>query len=280
MNFHTSPFTYTGEVHLYVTDLERPLKFYTEVIGFSILEQGPSRIVLTADGTTPLLIIEQPEGVTPRESRKSGLYHFALLLPTRADLGKVLIHLSNCGIPLGASDHKVSEALYLSDPDGNGIEIYSDRDPAEWDWSNGIVSMTTDPLDAQSIVAEVDGPWEGLPAGTVMGHIHLHVADVEEAEAFYRALGFVTVSHYPNAVFMSTGNYHHHIALNTWNGKGAPQPSKNSAGLHSFALIYPDDQTLKDAVNQVRGLNRRVEQVDDYYVIVDPSGNGLVLRVK
>ncbi|MBB4822790.1 catechol 2,3-dioxygenase [Sporosarcina luteola] len=280
MNFHTSPFTYTGEVHLYVTDLERSLKFYTEVIGFSIMEQGASHIVLTADGTTPLLIIEQPKGVKLKESRKSGLYHFALLLPTRVDLGKVLIHLSKCGIPIGASDHRVSEALYLSDPDGNGIEIYCDRDPANWEWSHGHVSMTTDPIDAQSIVAEVDGPWEGLPAGTVMGHIHLHVSNVEESEAFYRALGFVTVSHYPNAVFMSTGNYHHHIALNTWNGKGAPQPSKNSAGLHSFTIIYPEDQTLNDAVNQIRRLNREVEQVDNYYVTADPSGTGIILQVK
>ncbi len=160
---------------------------------------------MTADGKTPLLIIEQPENVTPKEPRRSGLYHFALLLPERADLGNIIKHFVANNVPIGASDHKVSEALYLSDPDGNGIEIYTDRNPSEWNWENGEVAMSTDPLDGESVVAESAGQtWDGLPAGTVMGHVHLHVANLPETEKFYNALGFEIACHYPGALFMST----------------------------------------------------------------------------
>ncbi|MBE1556280.1 VOC family protein [Sporosarcina limicola] len=280
MNFHKAPHTYTGEVHLNVLDLDRSVRFYQEIIGFKILKEASDKIVLTADGETPLLIIEQPENVTAKEPRRTGLYHFALLLPTRSDLGKVIVHLAKNNIPLGASDHKVSEALYLSDPDGNGIEIYADRAVNYWEWNNGNVSMSTDPLDAESIVAESAGQaWEGLPDGTIMGHIHLHVADLPEAETFYKALGFEVVSQYPQALFMSTGKYHHHIGLNTWNGVDASRPSKDSVGLQSFTLVYPTEAVLNEAIVKVEAFGATVESIEGGFMTEDPSGNRIVLRV-
>ena len=278
MNFHKAPLTYTGEVHLNVLDLDKSVRYYKEVIGFKVLEETATRAVLTADGKTPLLIVEQPENVTPKEPRRSGLYHFALLLPERADLGNIIKHFVANNVPIGASDHKVSEALYLSDPDGNGIEIYTDRKPSEWNWENGEVAMSTDPLDGESVVAESAGQtWNGLPAETVMGHVHLHVANLKETEKFYNALGFEIACHYPGALFMSTGKYHHHLGLNIWNGEGAQRPSANSVGLKGYTLIFPDDNTLKNAINNIEA---KVETTDNGFSTEDPSGNRIFLRVE
>jgi len=280
MNFHTAPHIYTGEVHLNVLDLNRSVQFYKEVIGFKVLEAATDKVVLTADGKTPLLIIEQPEHVTPKEAHKSGLYHFALLLPKRADLGAIIKHFIQHQVRIGASDHLVSEALYLSDPDGNGIEIYTDRDPAVWNWENGNVAMSTDPLDGDSIIAESgEQTWDGLPAGTVMGHVHLHVAHLPETETFYNALGFEVVTNYPQALFMSNGKYHHHIGLNTWNGVGAPRPAEGSVGLQSFALVYPTEAVLDEAITKVEALEVKVGAGESGFVVEDPSGNRIVLRV-
>ena len=280
MNFHTAPHIYTGEVHLNVLDLTRSVQFYKEVIGFKVLEAAADKVVLTADGKTPLLIIEQPENVAPKEAHKSGLYHFALLLPKRADLGAIIKHFIQHQVRIGASDHLVSEALYLSDPDGNGIEIYIDRDPAVWSWDNGKVAMSTDPLDGDSIVAESgEQTWNGLPAGTVMGHVHLHVAHLPETETFYNALGFEVVTNYPQALFMSNGKYHHHIGLNTWNGVGASRPIEGSVGLQSFALVYPTKAVLDEAIAKVEALEVNVVSSSSEFLVEDPSGNRIVLRV-
>jgi catechol 2,3-dioxygenase len=280
MNFHKAPHTYTGEVHLNVLDLDRSVRFYKEVIGFKVLEQGSEKAVLTADGKTPLLIVEQPKNVTPKEPHRSGLYHFALLLPERADLGMIIKHFSQNSIRIGASDHLVSEALYLSDPDGNGIEIYTDRDPSVWSWESEKVAMSTDPLDAESIVAESAGQtWDGLPAGTLMGHVHLHVANLPKTEIFYNALGFEVVSNYPQALFMSNGKYHHHIGLNTWNGEGVPRPIEGSVGLQSYTLIYPNEATVKEAITKVEALDAKVELNGSGFMTEDPSGNRIILRV-
>lgn len=280
MKFHQPPHIYTGEVVLKVTDLDKLTRFYTETIGFRILERGENRVVLTADGQKPLLILEQPEHILPKEARRTGLYHFAILLPTRADLGKAIKHFSRNEVRLGASDHLVSEALYLSDPDGNGIEIYRDREPEAWTWQDGFVGMSTDPIDAPGIVmASGNEEWDGLPAGTVMGHVHLHVANLAESQAYYEALGFEVVTPYPQALFMSTGKYHHHIGMNTWNGAGAPRPSKESAGLEAFTLVYPDQPTLDAAIERIKGLSAAVESAAEHFVTEDPAGNGIILRI-
>ncbi|WP_172372695.1 VOC family protein [Sporosarcina jiandibaonis] len=278
MNFHKAPHTYTGEVYLNVMDLDRSVRFYKEIIGFNVLEETATRAVLTADGKTPLLIVEQPENVTPKEPRRTGLYHFALLLPERADLGNIIKHFVANNVAIGASDHKVSEALYLSDPDGNGIEIYTDREPSEWNWENGEVAMSTDPLDGESVVAESAGQtWNGLPADTIMGHVHLHVSNLTETEKFYNALGFEVVCNYPGALFMSTGKYHHHLGLNIWNGEGAPRPYTNSAGMKGYTLIYPNDVELDKTINN---LEAKVETTDRGFTTEDPSGNRIFLRVE
>ncbi|WP_432363171.1 VOC family protein [Sporosarcina sp. UB5] len=280
MNFHQPPHIYTGEVLLKVTDLDKLTSFYTEIIGFRVLEKAENRVTLTADGKNPLLVLEQPEHILPKEPRRTGLYHFALLLPTRADLGKAIKHFSNNQIPLGASDHLVSEALYLSDPDGNGIEIYRDREPESWKWQNDFVAMSSDALDARAIVEESgNDEWNGLPTGTIMGHVHLHVANLPETQTFYEALGFRVVTTYPQALFMSTGNYHHHLGLNTWNGAGAPRPSEESAGLQAYTLVYPDEATLATAIEKIEELGATVESNAGYSVTKDPAGNGIILRI-
>ncbi|OAH54773.1 glyoxalase [Domibacillus aminovorans] len=279
-NFHRKPNTFVGQVNINVTNLDSALAFYQDVIGFQVLERTDRKVVLTTDGKTGLLTLEQPIDVTPKEGRTSGLYHFALLLPTRADLSIFLQHLLQTGYRFGASDHHVSEALYITDPDGNGIEVYRDRPSSEWTWSNGEVSMVTDPLNGESLLAESDSEWNGLPADTVMGHIHLHVSDLQKAEEFYvKGLDFTVVSHYPQAVFIATGRYHHHIAINTWQGAGAQVPKKNSVGLNWYTLVFPNEEARGKAMEQLQEIGASVIAESDFFVTEDPSGNKIRLVV-
>ncbi|AJD89857.1 glyoxalase [Jeotgalibacillus malaysiensis] len=274
MTFHSPPATFVEEVALNVTDLERSVQFYTQIIGFKVLSENKKEVQLTADGQTPLLKLIQPEGASPKQPRTTGLYHFAILLPTRGDLAAIIEHLAAHKIQLGASDHLVSEALYLSDPDGNGIEIYRDREKEEWEWSRNEVKMTVDPLDFEAVLGADHGQFNQLPEDTKMGHIHLHVASLSEAEAFYRKLGFEPVCRYgQQALFISTEKYHHHIGLNIWNGAGAPAPSEESAGLVHYTLIYPDEAALKAAAEQTGA-----KQVEAGWFVQDPSKNGILLK--
>ncbi|MGG4487992.1 VOC family protein [Metabacillus idriensis] len=282
MEFHQHPNTYVGQVSIKVQDLHRALAFYQDVIGFKILDQTESHANLTADGKTVLLSLLQPENVSAKQPHTTGLYHFALLLPKRSDLGRVLQHLVQISYPIGASDHYVSEALYLNDPDGNGIEIYADRKASEWTWQDGQVSMATEPLDGQSVLAEGKGePWTVLPEKTVMGHIHLHVSHLKDTEEFYgKGLGFEVVTRYGRqALFMSTGGYHHHIGLNTWAGEGAKAPSENSVGLKWFTLVYEDEEARNKALQQVKELGAEVTKLNADYITSDPSGNRIVLKI-
>lgn len=280
MPFHKSPNTYVNHVHLHVQDLARSLKYYQDVIGFKVLSTTGNTAELTADGKTVLVTLEQPADVMAKPKRTTGLYHYALLLPSRADLAQIVLHFAELGIPLGSADHLVSEALYLNDPDGNGIEIYRDRDPSEWNWHNDEVNMTTDPLDFRGLLAGVEQrPWPGLPAGTIMGHIHLHVSRLDMAETFYtKGLGFNVVNRYGGqALFISTGDYHHHIGLNTWNGVGAPTPPANSAGLRSYTMVYPDEGTRAEAIARLGELGAEVKEKEGEYHTADPSGNRIRL---
>ncbi|MFS0724226.1 VOC family protein [Paenibacillus sp. 1P07SE] len=282
MSFHQVPQTFVRQVNLKVQDLERSLTFYQEQIGLRVLEQTETTAALTADGKTALLTLEAPADAEPKAGRTTGLYHYALLLPTRRDLARTVRHLTSLGMRLGTSDHTVSEALYLSDPDGNGIEIYRDREASSWTWSEGEVAMAVDPLDFHGLLAEDQGtPWTGLSEGTIMGHIHLHVAELGEAERFYcQGLGFDVVARYGNqAAFISTGGYHHHIGLNTWNGVGAPRPSEQTVGLVSYELIYPSAEARSQAVERLRGLGSEVAEEAGAFVAADPSGNRAVLVV-
>jgi catechol 2,3-dioxygenase len=283
MEFHQSPHTFVGQVDIKVSNLERSLVFYKDIIGFQVLQQSERKALLTVDGKTALLSIEQPENVIMKQGRTTGLYHFAILLPNRSDLAAVLLHFIQIGFQLqGASDHLVSEALYLGDPDGNGIEIYTDRPASTWKWNNGEVAMTTEPLDVQDLLAEGQGKqWKGLPAGTLMGHIHLHVSELQKTEEFYcKGLGFDIATRYGNqALFISTGGYHHHIGLNTWAGVGAPKPAENSVGLKYFALVLPNEEARKKVIEQLQGIGATVTEKDGNYITEDPSGNRIKLTI-
>lgn len=282
MNFHRKPITYVSQVKLKVQNLERSLAFYQKVIGFKFLEQSDNHASFTVDGKTALLSIERPNHVIPKQVNTTGLYHYALLLLKRSDLAHIVQHFLEVGLQFASSDHRVSEALYLSDPDGNGIEIYVDRNPSEWKWNHGEVEMTVDPLNFSDLLScKEKQPWKGLPAETVMGHIHLHVSDLKTAEEFYSTgLGFEVVNRYgKQAIFLSDGKYHHHIGLNTWNGVGAPSPAPHSVGLQSFTLMLPNEQKRDQIRAQLKGIGASMDEQDSSLVTSDPSGNLIFLRV-
>ncbi|MFC3039765.1 VOC family protein [Virgibacillus xinjiangensis] len=283
MGFHSKPTTFVGHVNIKVENLERSLQYYQEVIGFDILEKTSSTAKLTTDGKTSILSLEQPEDVVPKQGRTTGLYHFAILLPEKKDLANIVVHLVNKGIRFGSSDHLVSEALYLHDPDGNEIEIYIDRDPSEWTWNGEEVAMAVDPLDFERLLKNVEPgkSWEGMPEGTLMGHIHLHVSELVETEDFYvKGLGFDIVNRFGSqALFLSTGKYHHHIGVNTWNGKGAPKPPENSVGMESYTLVLPSEEAVKKTVGNLRTIGASVTEEDGRLLTYDPSGNRIELAV-
>ncbi|MGO1060343.1 VOC family protein [Planococcus sp. FY231025] len=283
MNFHVKPVTYVGEVGLKVLDLEEMVRFYKDIIGFEVLEETGNAAVLGAGGQA-LLKLETGEGIVPKNQRYAGLYHFAILLPDRKELGKILLHLHNNGVGIGSSDHLVSEALYLSDPEGNGIEIYRDREPEQWDWNGSQVVMAVDPIDAAGLVqaAEESGEvFQGLPAGTVMGHIHLHVSDLVKAKDFYvDGLGFEVVSSLGGqALFLADQKYHHHIGLNVWNGIGIPALPENAAGLGYYTLVLESEEKRKAAIEQLREFGSEVDMQDDLVEVKDPAGNTIRLTV-
>lgn len=284
MKFHQKPITYVGSVHLIVQDLKRSLSFYQETIGMKVLHQSEGKALLTTDGQTPLLTIEQPENVAAKERNRTGLYHFAILVPERSDLAKVLLHLLQTGYPLqGASDHLVSEAIYLADPDGHGIEIYMDRPSDSWTWEDKEIVMTTEALDGEGLLAEARGEsWTGLPSGTVMGHIHLQVSDLDKAEKFYcEGLGFdlVNSKYGQSARFVSSGGYHHHIGLITWHSAGAPAPTQNTVGLKLYTLVLPTEESRQNAVQQLQQMDEWVTEENGKTLTKDPSGNHIQLLV-
>jgi catechol 2,3-dioxygenase len=282
-SFSIHPNTSIGAAHLTVADLERSRRFYVDVLGFRELERQGTTLTLTADGATPLLALTELPGAPPKPARATGLYHFAILVPSRLDLARSLRRLAELRYPLsGASDHLVSEALYLNDPDGNGIEIYRDRPRAEWPRLNGQIRMATDPLDVDGILAELDRddrPWDGLAPATTIGHMHLHVADLRAAEAFYHELlGFdIMLSFRGSALFLSAGGYHHHIGLNTWAGVGAPPAPPGSAGLRYFVVRLPNADALDAVLERVRAAGVATEETEAGVLVRDASGNALML---
>src|SRR5258706_2088422 len=283
--FSIHPATGVGPVALTIADLDRSERFYRDVIGFRAWGREGDPATLTADGATPLLPLTGQPGARRRPPRTTGLYHFAILTPSRADLARSLRRLAETRWPLsGASDHLVSEALYLDDPDGNGIEIYRDRPRAEWPRLGGQIRMATDPLDIDGILGELehdDRPWDRLAPATTIGHMHLHVADLKAAEAFYHGvLGFDIVVRYgPSALFVSAGGYHHHIGLNTWAGVGAPPAPAGSAGLRHFVVRLPDQAALDAVLARVRAADIPIEDHAAGALVRDASKNAVVLAV-
>jgi len=280
MYFHEKPNTYVTNVEIKVSDLQRSLTYYQEIIGFKVLQQESNRATLTADGKTALLTIVQLQSVEQKTRTTSGLYHFALLLPTRRDLANIITHFRQSGVYFGASDHDVSEALYLHDPDENGIEIYIDRPASDWTWHADQVYMVTEPLNIPSILEEANGVWDGLPANTVMGHIHLSVSSLAAAEEFYtKGLGFDIVTRYgKQALFISTGRYHHHIGLNTWYSEGAPKLGENQIGLKTYTLRLDNEVQANTIKENLRQLGAPVLTIDDGFQTEDPAGNVILLK--
>ncbi|MEK5078162.1 VOC family protein [Solibacillus sp. FSL W7-1436] len=248
-HFHKKPNLYPAHVQLKVSDLVRSIEYYTTIIGFKVLKQTETEAYLTADGQTGLVSLVEVQNAQPLKQGFAGLYHLALLLPSRKDLGNIVQHFVNMNIRLGAADHDVSEALYLNDPDGNGIEIYIDRHESEWTWNqDDQVHMVTEQLNFQPILAAADGNWNGLPADTVMGHVHLSVVNLDKSEQFYtNVLDYNVVTRYgAQALFVSTGKYHHHFGLNTWNSNNGHAPTNDMVGLKSFTVVLKDAQYAEE----------------------------------
>jgi catechol 2,3-dioxygenase len=278
------PATSVGTVRLTVTDLDRSRAFYERAIGLRSTEVDDGTLALGAAGERPLIEL-RGDSAAPRLNRRApGLYHLAILVPTRLDLAFALARLAEARYPLdGASDHLVSEALYLSDPDGNGIEIYRDRPRAEWPYAGDQLQMSTLPLDLNDVLGELRLASElqtNVPSGTRIGHVHLQVSDVGEAEAFYHGvLGFdVVVRGYPGALFLSAGGYHHHIGLNTWHSAGAAPAAEGSVGLRSFEIELPDGRALEAVLARVDAASVSSTRGNDGAVVRDPFGNAVVLR--
>jgi len=270
--------THVGPVRLQVADLARSIDYYTRVVGLRVLTQGLTSAALGPHGDERRLVfLHERRGIHPAPRRGAfGLFHFAILLPDRPALGRFASHLADASVRVGMADHLVSEAFYLTDPDGLGIEVYADRPRSTWRTSGDELMMTTEPLDVPSILADARGrAWDGAPAGTMMGHVHLHVGDLARAEAFYHAaLGLDrTVWSYPGALFMSAGGYHHHLATNTWSS--GPSATDDQARLIEWELIVPDAVALGDAAKNVRAAGYAIDERARGWTVADPWGTTL-----
>ena len=272
-----------GAVRLNVADLDRAQRFYEQAIGLRAFDRDADLVRLGVDGQTAIVqLVGRPDGPR-RPAGTTGLFHLAILLPGRPDLARALRRVADAGWRLnGASDHLVSEALYLRDPEGNGIEIYRDRPREQWRYENGQLQMDTLPLDLDSVLGELsaaDTGANGMPAGTRLGHVHLNVAELSAAEDFYSGLlGFeVTVRGYPGALFLATGGHHHQIGVNTWAGEGAPAPPPGSLGLEWFEIVFPGAPDLERAGQRLRAAGFETQSDGDGLRVADPSGNGILL---
>lgn len=275
------PDTQIGVVTLTVADLARSVAFYEENIGLKRQVSTPEKVILGA-GSRPLLQLQALPAAryTPRTT---GLYHFALRVPSRLALAQTIENLARTQTSIdGASDHIVSEALYLHDPDRHGIEIYRDRPRDTWYDATGRLLMDTKRLDFEGIMAELATdarPWQGLPPETDMGHIHLRVADVKQTGDFYQnVLGFGLMAAMDTALFLSAGGYHHHIGMNVWAGVGVPAPACDAARLVSYEILLPDDAALAEVLQRVEAVGVKAVQQDAGWWLCDPSHNGIVLR--
>ncbi|MGO4529701.1 VOC family protein [Paenibacillus sp. 2TAF8] len=269
--------THLGEVSLKISNLDRSIQFYTDVVGLKLLTRQEHIATMTADGKTVLLRLEEvKDSITLPERSHAGLYHFAILLPDRKSLGLAIRNLVASGIDIGQGDHLVSEAFYISDPDLNGIEIYADRPRETWkrDVDNNYI-MASDPVDVQSLFdLSANETWTGLPAGTVIGHVHFHVRSLEEARSFYTGvLGFDIVGNFANmsALFVSAGGYHHHLGLNIWAGVNAPVNPSNATGIDYFAIVYAEPEEVEQAVERLRQAGFEVTRDAEAWYAVDPQ---------
>jgi len=289
--FNLPAATQIGHAHLQVADLDHAIKFYQELVGFKQISRDNETAMLSASGKFPAhIILSARADAKPKPPHTTGLFHIAIRLPNRRELARVFRRLIEHGWPFqGFADHLVSEALYLADPGGNGVELYTDRPREQWRWRNGAVEMATDPLDVDDLLRESENdptPWNGVHPQTDIGHVHLHVSDLPKAEAFYHGmLGFdITQRSYPGALFISAGGYHHHLGLNIWAGIGAPPPPPEAVGLLSFSINIPDGRTLDILTQRLQSAGFFVENKNDLInqpmlVTRDQDGNRVELVV-
>jgi catechol 2,3-dioxygenase len=275
------PDTTLGHVHLIVSNLDRSLTFYQQALGFKVHRRENDTAYLGAGQADLLVLTERPDARRARGT--TGLYHFAILVPSRFELAQSLQRIAQTRTRVeGFADHLVSEAIYLPDPDGNGIEIYRDRPRSEWEYPNGQLKMGTEPLDVDGVLADLagyTGPWLGLHPDTVLGHIHLHVANIPQAEAFYQEiLGFDLILRYgPTASFLSAGGYHHHLGINTWSGTSPSPP--DATGLRWYVIQLPSSDEMDRITNNVRHAGLKLEERQNDLFVQDPVGNGILLTV-
>ena len=264
-----------GAVGLAVRDLDRMATYYRDLLGLAVLERS-DRLARLGVSDVRLLELEHRPDAEPDDPATAGLYHTAFLMPTRQDHARWILHIAGNRMPItGASDHGVSEAFYLDDPEGNGIEVYNDRPPERWQRENGLVVMQTKPLDIEAIVRDTNPaePYSGAPGGLRIGHIHLRVGDVAEAEQFYRgAVGLDLTRRRGGATFMSSGGYHHHVGANVWHSPGAGRRDPNRAGLSWFSIEAADAPTLDATRERLQAANAPVTATSTGYEAEDPWG--------
>ena len=269
--------TRVGRVCLQVADLQRSTDYYERVLGLRVHTRTDGTAQLTPNDGHVLVELREKRGLRPAPKRGAfGLYHFAMLLPHRADLGRFVAHLASLGVRFGAADHLVSEAVYLTDPDGLGIEVYIDRPRAAWEVRGRELAMATDALDLDDLVRAAGATvWEGAPAGTVLGHMHLHVGDLDAGEGFYHAaLGLdKIVWGYPGALFLSAGGYHHHLGINTWSP--GPSPTNDQAQLLEWELLVPTEADAAAVAANLASAGYATEAEGTVWTARDPWGTRL-----
>jgi catechol 2,3-dioxygenase len=279
------PDTSIGKVRLRVADIDGLTEFYERIVGLGNVERDGDLVRIGPEGGEPLIELVAAPDAPPAPSFSTGLFHLAVLVPDRAELARSLRRIAGGGWRLtGASDHLVSEALYLQDPEGNGIEIYRDRPREQWSHEGAELRMATLPLDLDGVLGELesgDAETNGMPAGTTIGHVHLQVADIPASEAFYNgALGLdVMVRSYPGALFLAAGGYHHHLGVNTWQSEGAPGPPEGALGLDRYELVLPDANE-RDAAAGRLGDKGDPQRLDEGVLATDPSGNRVLLTAR
>ncbi|KAA8606080.1 glyoxalase [Salipiger aestuarii] len=269
-----------GAVRLKVRDLDAVSTFYQTVLGLSPVATGDHRITL-GTGSAPLLELEGDPCLSPFDPRQAGLFHTAFLMPTRADLARWVAHFAEAGVPLqGASDHIVSEALYLADPEGNGIEVYADRPVSAWHGEEGAIRMSTDPLDLKDLLQSAEGTeWSGFPANGSIGHVHLQVGDTGEADGFYRdILGLDIAARYPGASFYGSGGYHHQLAGNIWNSRRASKRPEGMAGLDSVEIVVREAADIAAITARAECAGFDSIKDADGLTLSDPWGTAIRLK--